>query len=152
MIVVPKYMWISKKAKFLPRIGSRIFPVLLEHWLQWKAPSDLQCHLQRKRLTDIGRYTNWTMVHEAIPIAVTSNSLYLCAIWTELSKVSTQAQFLIRTSPAVLGRASDYENVFSLSASSKSNPQSTRLRCTMWTLRQGSAKCWYQSCFFSLRE
>lgn len=71
----------------------------------------------------MGRYSNWTMVHETIPRAVTSNSVSLSVIWAELSKVSIQPQLLIRPNPAALARASDYENVFT---SSKMKPQSTR--------------------------
>lgn len=62
----------------------------------------------------MGRCSNWTIVRETIPLAVTSNSLSLTVIWAELSKVSIQPQLFIRHNPAALARASDYENVFSL--------------------------------------
>lgn len=62
----------------------------------------------------MGRYSNWTMVRETLPCAVTSNSVSLWVIWAELSNVSIQPQLLIRPNPAALARASDYENEFSL--------------------------------------
>lgn len=48
----------------------------------------------------MGRYSNWTMVHETISRAVTSNSVSLKVICTELSKVSFLSQDLIRPNPA----------------------------------------------------
>lgn len=87
----------------------------------------------------MGRYSNWTMVHETISRAVTSNSVSLKVICTELSKVSFQSQHLIRPNPATLARASDYENVFT---SLKMKPQSNRthiVKCVVGA--QG--ECWY---------
>lgn len=94
------YQYNNLKDITLPHTSSQIFPVLLKHWLQWTAPSDLQCHLEGQRWTDMGGWRNWTMESETFPCAVTFNSVSLWIISAELSESVHPARASAQTQPS----------------------------------------------------